>query len=289
MALEDGLGVVEVINKNDLIGLLKLQREGSTLDYKRDLILESESKNAEFIKDVLALANSGSPAYIVTGVENETWKPVGITKNYYQAQLNQILQNRTDPPIKVEYMEMEVNGKTHGVVKILGEDPPYVTMVKDRYGSIQRGTVYVRNFDINEGARRADLDRMYTREQANLELRYDPVIKKSAGELWEATITFFIENESEAPAGDPYVWIQFHNIDKLVRCSGDSRWVDASADNRGMPTINLPLDKPIYPHTRMRYGSAIVMIGKEHSQIQTEIKMMALNMKTKHGIYFVNL
>jgi hypothetical protein len=280
--------VIALITKEELIEQLALKREGFTLDYKEDLLLGSEPKKAEFIKDVLALANSGSPAYIVTGVENETWKPVGITKNHSQAQLNQILQNRTDPPVKVEYAEMEVNGKTHGVVKISGEDPPYVTMVKDRYGSIQRGTVYVRNFDINEGARRADLDRMYTPEQANLELRYDPVVKKSAGELWEATITFVIENESEAPAIDPYVWIQFHNIDKLVRCYGD-RWVDASADNKGIPTINLPLDKPIYPPTRMRYGSVIVMIGKEHTQIQTEIKMMALNMKTKHGIYFVNL
>ena len=276
-----------MITKDELAELLDLKHEGFTLDYKEELELGFEQRNAEFIKDVLALANSGSPSYIITGVKDKTWEPAGISKSYSQTNLNQILQNRTDPPIKVEYAEIEINGLTHGIVKILGENPPYVVMVKDKYGNIQRGTVYIRNFDMNEGARRADLDKMYATPQADLQLGYDPVKKKSEGKLWEATISFFLLNSSKLPAIDPYVWIRFHNIDKVVKCAG--KWVDSSDVNRNMPTINLHLEKPLYPDIRMRYGSVVVKIGKENKQIQTEILMMAVNVKRKLNLYFINL
>jgi hypothetical protein len=61
-----------VITEDELRGLVELKREGPTLDYKQDLNLGSEPENAEFIKDTLALANSGRTAYIVTGIQDQT-------------------------------------------------------------------------------------------------------------------------------------------------------------------------------------------------------------------------
>jgi predicted HTH transcriptional regulator len=95
-----------MITQDELRELIELKREGVTLDYKRDLNLETKEAKAEFVKDVLALANSGRTAYIVTGIKDKTWEPVGISKSYSQAQLNQILQDRTDPPIRLEYAEI---------------------------------------------------------------------------------------------------------------------------------------------------------------------------------------
>ena len=157
--------------------LLSRKEEGPDLDYKQDLYLESEGDRAEFVKDALALANSANVGYIVTGVEDKTWKPVGITQHHDQIRLNDILKDKTDPRIQVEYVELEVDGAEHGMVTIKAGNPPYLVGVADRYGGkvsthtkkrvhIIRGTIYVRIQDKNDGASRVHLDAIYSQALA---------------------------------------------------------------------------------------------------------------------------
>jgi hypothetical protein len=156
--------------------LLERREEGTDLDYKQDLYLDSDGDKAEFVKDVLALANTAERGYIVTGVEDKTWKRVGIKQHHDQTRLNSALKGKTDPRIEVEYVELEVDGVEHGMVMINGDNPPYLVAVADRYGGrvstsprkevyITRGTVYVRIQDQNDGASRSHLDIIYSRKQ----------------------------------------------------------------------------------------------------------------------------
>lgn len=275
-----------MITIDELKEQIGAKTEGRALDYKQDLNLETEADKAEFIKDVLALANSGQIGYIITGVEDKTWRPVGISKQYSQVQLNQILQNRTDPPVRVEYAELEVDGLTHGVVKIFGEDPPYLVMVKDRYGDIQRGTIYVRNVDMNEGARRADVDRMYALRQADLVLIHE-VKQKPSDDLSEVEINLAFLNIGKREGTTPYVWIQFTNLEQLVRCAHP--WNNQSQRNNNVPTVDCLSQKPIMPRMRMHIGEVVVRVKKDTKQIQGRVRMSAGNMELKEGPYSIEL
>jgi len=156
--------------------LILRREEGRDLDYKEDLFLDRDGDKAEFVKDVLALANTAEVGYIVTGVEDKTWKPVGIKQHHDQTRLNAVLKDKTDPRIEVKYVELEVEGLEHGMVTINAHNPPYLVGVADRYGGkvstsrrreayISRGTVYVRIEDQNDGASRAHLDAIYSGKQ----------------------------------------------------------------------------------------------------------------------------
>lgn len=273
-----------MITEDELRGLVELKREGPTLDYKQDLNLGSEPENAEFIKDTLALANSGRTAYIVTGIQDRTWESVGITESYSQVRLNQILQNRTDPPISVEYAEIELNGHKHGVVKILGENPPYLVMVKDSYGGIQRGTVFIRNVDMNEGARRADLDQMYSK--VDLRFAHEIIERKAVNDSTEVSVEFILKNIGRMSAMSVLVSVQFDNIKRIVKRTGS--WADISRYRGGIPTIQLN-ENALHLDEILRTDGAVLEVSKDVKQIETYVRLYAANMLPKRGTYVIPL
>jgi len=273
-----------MITEDELRQLVELKREGPTLDYKQDLNLGSEPENAEFIKDTLALANSGGTAYIVTGIQDETWKPVGITKSYSQVRLNQILQNRTDPPISIEYAEIELNGYKHGVVKILAENPPYLVMVKDRYGGIQRGTVFIRNIDMNEGARRADLDQMYSK--VDLRLSHEVKERRVADDSAEVNIEFTLRNAGHMSGAFVRVSVRFDNIRRIVKLTG--AWQDISYLRENAPTIQMDANI-VHLNEVLHCHGAVVQVDKGVKQIEAYFALYAMNMVPKRGKYAIPL
>lgn len=58
--------------------LLECHGECEHLDFKEELELDNDYSCANFGKDVLAMKNVGG-GYIIIGVQDKTWKPVGIT------------------------------------------------------------------------------------------------------------------------------------------------------------------------------------------------------------------
>jgi len=157
--------------RNELERLLN-EKESPYLDFKLDLYLDSDGDRAEFTKDVLAIANTGEVGHIVTGVHPKTGQRSGISKHHTEERLNQILKNKTDPFLSVEYGEFEIDGKTHGIVRVSGDNPPYIVAVPDRYGGqistsrrkhvyIARGTVHVRVGTQSIGASRKHIDDIY--------------------------------------------------------------------------------------------------------------------------------
>jgi hypothetical protein len=291
-----------MITEAEIIELIKKAEEGPSLDYKEDLPLQSDGDKAELVKDVIALANSGEKADIVIGVEDGTGKPVGLKTPHTAEQINQILKDKCDPPISVEYVERNILGYKIGIIEINGENPPYVVSVPDKFGGplsanpqkrfyIQRGTIFIRNYNINEGAKRADLDKIYNRIkyvalQADLELSHEVTSKPSDG-LTEANIKFLLLNRGDVVATDIYVLMQFKNVKKIAQCTGG--WADISDINDDIPTIQLAYKTPVIRPIRMRCGGVVVKVDSGVSEIEARVIMGATNMRTKEGSYVISL
>jgi len=291
-----------MITEAETIELIKKAEESPTLDYKQDLPLQTNGDKAEFVKDVIALANSGEKAHIIIGVEDGTGKPVGFKTLHTVEQINQILKDKCDPPISVEYVERTILGYRIGVIEIKGENPPYIVSVPDKFGgslsanpqkrfSIQRGTVYIRNYNINEGAKRADLDTIYNKIkyvalQADIELSYE-VTSKPSDDLTEAAIRFFLKNQGDVVATDVYVWMRFRNVKEIVQCEGN--WHNISSINRNVPTIELQYTMPVIRPIRMHCSGVVVKVDSGVSEIEAKVVIGATNMRTKEGSYVIAL
>lgn len=291
-----------MISDNEIIELIRKAVESLTLDYKQDLPLQSDGDKAEFVKDVIALANSGEIAHIIIGVEDGTGRPVGFKTHHTVEQMNQILKDKCDPPISVEYVERNILGYEIGVIEINGENPPYVVSVTDKLGGalsanpqkqfyIQRCTVFIRNYNINEGAKRADLDKIYDKIkyvalQADLELRHE-VTSKPSGRLTEADIKFLLENRGDVLATDIYLWMQFKNVEEIVRCTGE--WENISSLNENVPTIQVVYETPVIRGIEMSCDGVIVKVGKNVKRIEARVIVGATNMRTRDGSYVIPL
>jgi hypothetical protein len=281
--------------------IIENEDEGPILDYKEDLILETDGDKAQFVKDVLSLANSGQTAHIIIGVEDGTRKLVGTKTTHKAEQLNDILKVKCDPSLTVEYVERTILGHTVGVIEISGENPPYIVAVSDKYGGhlssdpkkaffIERGMVFVRKYNMNAGASRADLDKMfkvkYVTLEADLELTHNVIFKPSDG-LTEADIEFFLANQGDVVATDIYVWMQFKNVKEIVRCEPDCH--DVSNINTNIPTIQLVPKAPVIRPVRMQCGKVAVKVGGDVKRIETRVIMGAVNMRIKDGSYLISL
>lgn len=290
-----------MISESEIIELIKKSEEGPTLDYKEDLPLATDGDKAEFVKDIIALANSGEMAHIIVGVEDGTGKPVGIQTHHTVEKLNQILRDKCDPPISVEYVERNILGYKIGVVEITGENPPYIVSVPDKFGGqlsanrqksfyIQRGTVFVRNFNINEGARRADLDKMYQVKyvtlQADLKLSHEVSVKPS-DEQMEVDISFVLINLADVTATDALVVVQFKNVREIVTCKHGC--VNISHLNNDNPTVQIPINVPVIRPIRTHLDGVTVKVDKDVEEIIALVVISAANMRTKEGTYVIPL
>lgn len=145
-----------------LRSLREEQTESPFYDGKADLPLETEGDRAFFIRHVAALANNVEPSYLIIGVEDGTWEPIGLLENSplrdserTQQQMNHILENRLDPNIPVRYRTYEVAGNVYGLVTVEGTHAPYIVAIPNReYGGprtsgrpsyIYQGAIYYRH------------------------------------------------------------------------------------------------------------------------------------------------
>ncbi|HEY54917.1 MAG TPA: ATP-binding protein [Dehalococcoidia bacterium] len=291
-----------MITRDKIIELIEEAEESPTLDYKEDLHLETDADKAEFVKDVIALANSGELAHIIVGVEDKTGKCVGLKTTHNSEQLNQILKDRCDPSISVEYAEKNILGYKIGVIEFKGEKPPYIVSVPDKFGGplssdskkhffIHRGTIFVRNYNINEGARRADVDEIYEKIkyvslQADLQLSHEVSIKP-LGDSKEVEISFFLQNNGDVIATDTYVWIRFESAKEIVRCA--KGWEDISNINHNIPTVQNMLEVPVVRPIRSNCHGVVVKVENDAQQIEARVIIGATNMRTRDGSYVISL
>jgi hypothetical protein len=271
-----------------------IDQEGISLDYKEDLVLENDGDKAGLVKDVISLANSSKNAHIIIGVQNKPKKLVGLKTHHDTAQLNEILKDKCDPPISVEYIEVDISGHIVGVIEIKGENPPYIVSVRDKFGGlktkgkychIQRGTVYVRNIDINEGASREHIEKMYTDKIKYITLQSDlkltcSVSSKHQGTIREVTLSCVLTNEGNVVAADSGIIISFLNILSIKKCP--EGWTNDSDFNRN-PTVSFYSPQPILANLFCK--GVTVQVASNIKQIDTYVALSASNMKTKSFKY----
>lgn len=149
------------------------REESEKLDFKACLKLSTESEKKELVKDVTAIANSkGGRGHIIFGIEDKTKRVIGIDKTSFQEeQIQQIIYNRSDPPVPVQVDFVEYEGKLLAVI----------TIFKSRHAPhqlIQNGCFYIRRGSTTDYLRRAELASIL---QENGLLSFETVIRTDVG------------------------------------------------------------------------------------------------------------
>lgn len=129
--------------------------EGPKLDFKEKFSLEEDFEKKELARDVCAIANSrGGRGYIIFGIKDKTGEIVGVgDKKISEEQVQQIVTNRTEPPIQIRIENVEIDEKNLIVLTIFKSDSrPH--QVK------QNGSFYIRRGSTTDTARREEIASM---------------------------------------------------------------------------------------------------------------------------------
>lgn len=143
------------MNLHKLHQLLK-NDEGFKLDFKLKLGLEFESEKKEFVKDVIAIANTpGGRGYIIFGIEDQTRNVVGLENisEHLEERIQQMIASRATPPVPVRFELLELKGKKVGVLTI------YKSM-QVPHQCMQTGAFYVRRGSTTDRANRHEIANM---------------------------------------------------------------------------------------------------------------------------------
>lgn len=152
--------------------LLKLE-EGPKLDFKAEMHLSTESEKKELTKDVIAIANSrGGRGHIIYGIEDKTKKVIGVEPgDFTEEQIQQIIYNRSDPPVPVSVEFVRLDGLLVATITIFKSSHRPHQM-------LQGGAFYIRRGSTTDVARRSEISGMF--QESGL-MTYETVIVKSSG------------------------------------------------------------------------------------------------------------
>lgn len=153
------------MTQNQLEALL-YRCESDVLDLKREayqLAAGDDIGQSEFIKDVLAFANAWrtEDAHIVVGAEEMSGsraKVPGVNAHPNDSTLQQIVNSKTDAPVRFIYEVIEFEGKKVGVVTIPHQIRP--RFLRRDFGRLSANTVYVRRGSSTAVADPAEVSRM---------------------------------------------------------------------------------------------------------------------------------
>ena len=172
------------------------REEGPKLDFKQTLHLNTESEKKEITKDVIAIANSrGGRGYILFGVEDKTKRIIGVDPGgFSEEQIQQIIYNRSDPPVPVRGDFVGYEGVTLAVI----------TVFKSRHRPhqmLQTGAFYIRRGSTTDIARRSEIAGMM---QENGLKSYEtvPLVRATMDDLDKDLLLDYLKNlqvESENP------------------------------------------------------------------------------------------
>ncbi len=172
------------------------REEGPKLDFKQILRLNTESEKKEITKDVIAIANSrGGRGYILYGVEDKTKRIIGVDPGRFgEEQIQQIIYNRSDPPVPVRVDFVEYEGVTLAII----------TVFKSRHRPhqmLQTGAFYIRRGSTTDIARRSEIAGMM---QENGLKSYEtvPLVRATMDDLDKKLLHSYLKNlqvESENP------------------------------------------------------------------------------------------
>ena len=135
--------------------------EQPKLDLKADLRLDNDHLKAEFVKDVVAVANSpGETGFLLYGVDSTLPDPiVGISRSFDDATLQQMVNSKVERPVAFLYYEQQFDARKVGVVVI----PPSSLrphIVGSPIGNLKEGQIPIRRGSSTTWATAEDLAEM---------------------------------------------------------------------------------------------------------------------------------
>lgn len=165
------------MDKKKLMKLIN-KDEGTKLDFKQQLELDTESARKELAKDVCAIANSkGGRGYVIFGIEDKTKRIIGIDRSKFpdEEQLQQIISSRSEPPIPIRVDLVEVEDKILAVLTIYdGDQKPYQLR--------ENGAFYIRRGSTTDTMRKQELVSAF-HENLNLNIETCPILKSDIRSL----------------------------------------------------------------------------------------------------------
>ncbi|WP_125154048.1 helix-turn-helix domain-containing protein [Clostridium rectalis] len=160
------------MDKKKLMGLIK-KGEGTKVDFKQKLELDTESGRKELAKDICAIGNSkGGRGYIIIGIEDKTKKILGIENDkYFEEQIQQIVSSRCEPPIPVCLEHLYYQNKQLIIINIYdGPQKPYQLR--------ENGSFYIRRGSTTDTMRKEEIVSSL-QESLSLNLELCPIINSS--------------------------------------------------------------------------------------------------------------
>lgn len=151
-----------------ILNELRYRSESVDLDFKQAqyrFIGTSEQEKSELLKDVLALANSWreGPGYILIGLKDCTPNPAEVTgiseaDHIDDAQLQQFVNGKVEPPLNFSYEERVFEGKTVAIITVPKQQRPF--SIGTQYGKVRSNVVYVRRGSATVEASPAEIIKM---------------------------------------------------------------------------------------------------------------------------------
>ena len=131
--------------ETQLVNELLQQDEGIGLEFKEEVNLSDKFVKADFLRHLLALANSAiGHAYLVVGIEDKTRKVVGLKDehNFSEERVQQIVRQYCTPPIKFIFEVVLVNGLSVAVITIPESNTKPHWLIKDIEGRYPNNKVW---------------------------------------------------------------------------------------------------------------------------------------------------
>ncbi|MBC2579714.1 helix-turn-helix domain-containing protein [Clostridium sp. DJ247] len=139
------------MDKKKLVNLLK-KSEGTKLDFKQHIEIDTDSGRKELAKDICAIANSrGGRGYLIIGIEDKTKRVLGIGDlELSEEKIQQIISSRIEPPVPISFELVKYEGKNVAVINIYdGPQKPY--QLRDN------GAFYIRRGSTNDTMRKQEI------------------------------------------------------------------------------------------------------------------------------------
>ena len=153
------------MNDDDpFLASLLYEDEGSTLDFKREQYpYVTNEQKGELIKDILAFTNAWrhADAYILIGVAEKPGSyatVIGVTDHLKDAEIQQLVNSKTNQPVTFSYRSARLDGKNIGVLHIPIQDRP--RFITKRFGKLAADTVYLRRGSSTAVAQPDEIARM---------------------------------------------------------------------------------------------------------------------------------
>lgn len=148
------------MDSNLLLDLIA-QGENEQVDFKQELNLESSDEKAEFIKDLISLANSvPEHGYLIIGIDNAKGR-IGI-KSLEEEKIQQIAHTYIYPSIVIHCYIVPLDSVSIGVIEVKPTEKPH--QVIRNIGRLLLNDVFIRHGSTTAKASPSEISRMRERE-----------------------------------------------------------------------------------------------------------------------------